>query len=99
MSKRPGYDSIIKMCDDLANDGRQDVADIVIDVLTENRVLSQKHRFNWKPIETAPYDEVVLFYGMGGVWQGFIYDEGNFDFKNRTGATHWCEIEYPEEKF
>ena len=46
----------------------------------------------WRDIESAPYDEMALFYTVdGNVVQGFIYDGGPEDF----GYTHWMPLPQP----
>lgn len=51
-------------------------------------------RCEWLPVESAPYDEMCLFYTVdGNVVQGFIYDGGPEDF----GYTHWMPLPQPPE--
>ncbi len=50
----------------------------------------------WQPIETAPYDKVVLFLTHdGNVLQDFWYDEDISSFKEKTGFTHWRPLPEP----
>jgi hypothetical protein len=51
----------------------------------------------WKPINTCPYDEVLIFYTLdGNVIQDFWYDTPISWLRSRY--THWSEIEHPMEE-
>ncbi len=52
----------------------------------------QPVREGWRPIESAPYDEVCLFLIEGHVVESFIYDGTADDMFGKGKATHWLPL-------
>ena len=79
-----------------------------IDLMMATRRKSARHRASkaitayleggdWQPIETVPYDEMVLFYRHdGNVVQDFMYDCGIGDMAKPY--SHWQPLPQPPKK-
>lgn len=52
--------------------------------------LTAEPESQWRPLDTAPYDKVVLFLSEEGhVFEGFIYDCGWREFAEMSKAVRW----------
>lgn len=52
----------------------------------------------WRPIETAPYDQMVLMRTASGqIHEDFVYDSSP-DWHKSRGVTHWMPLPTPPEE-
>jgi hypothetical protein len=61
------------------------------------RILSilDQYKEEWQPIETAPYDELILVHGEGVTWVDHIYGCSNHTFAEfavLARVSHWMPL-------